>query len=54
MAFQKFYDEASRLAEEMDIKIAAATRPRKVSRRLDGNPDSQHFLTSNKEIFMKF
>ena len=35
----------------MDIEIVAATRPRKVSRRLDDNPDSQHFLSSNKEIF---
>ena len=48
--FKNFYDEASRLAEEMDIEIAVS-RPRKVSRRLDENPDNQHLLTSNEEIF---
>ena len=49
-AFKIFYDEASRLAEEMDIEIAIP-RPRKVTRRLDEHHENQHILTSNEEIF---
>ena len=46
--FKKFYNEASRLAEELDIEVAVS-RPRKVSWRLDDNPDNQCFLTSNEK-----
>ena len=49
-AFKFFYDEASRLTEEMDIEIAVP-RPRKATRRLDEYHENQHFLTSNEEIF---
>ena len=45
--FKNFYDEASRLTEEMDIEIALP-RPRKISRHLDENHDNQHCLSSNE------
>ena len=48
--FKNFYDEASRLAEEMDIEIALP-RPRKARRHLDENHDNQQLLTSSEEIF---
>ena len=49
-AFKIFYDEASRVAEEMDIEIALP-RPRKVTRRLDEHHENQHYLTSNEKNF---
>ena len=49
--FKIFYDEASRLAEEIDTEIALP-HPRKASRRLNEKHDNQHFITSNENYFV--
>ena len=51
--FKIFYDEASRLAEEMDTEIALP-HPRKASMQLNEKHDNQYFITSNEKLnFMK-
>ena len=50
VTFKKFFDEASKLADEMEVEITES-RPRKVSRRLDDNPDSEHLITDIEEKF---
>ena len=48
--FKKFFDEASKLADEMEIEITES-RPRKVSRRLDDNHDNEHLILGIEEKF---
>ena len=50
VTFKKFFYEASKLADEMEVEITES-RPRKVSRRLDDNPDSEHLITDIEEKF---
>ena len=50
VTFKKFFDDASKLADEMEIEITES-RPRKVSRRLDDNPDSEHLIVDIEEKF---
>ena len=46
--FKKFFNEASKLAEEMEIEIIES-RPRKVSRRLDDNHKNEHVMLGIEE-----
>ena len=46
--FKKFFNEASKLAEEMEIEITES-RPRKVSRRLDDNHKNEHVMVGIEE-----
>ena len=41
--FKKFYDEASKMADNLGVEVAEP-RSRKVSRRLDENRENQHVM----------
>ena len=51
--FKIFFDKASNLAKEMKIKVVES-RPRKVSRRLDGNCDNQHIMNNEEKFHVTF
>jgi len=46
--FKKFFNEASKLAEEMEIEITES-HPRKISRRLDDNHKNEHVILGIEE-----
>jgi len=48
--FKNFFDEALSLAREVGVEVIEA-RPRKVSRHLDDNPDTQHFMLHVEDKF---
>ena len=48
--FKKFYDEASKLADNLGIEVSEPCS-RKISRRLDENQENQHVMVSNEEKF---
>ena len=48
--FKKFYDEASKMADDLGIEVSEP-RSRKVSRRLDENREKQNVMVSNEEKF---
>ena len=41
--FKKFYDEASKMADNLGVEVAEP-RSRKVSHRLDENRENQHVM----------
>jgi len=45
-----FIDEALSLARELDVEVIEA-HPRKASRHLDDNPDTQHFVLHVEDKF---
>ena len=50
--FKKFFDEAKKLVHDMPIDIQEMQpRVRKVSRRWDDNPETQHFITDTEKKY---